>query len=179
MTSEAELVATEGGLEPATAGWFVVNVRDACWWRNESFGVVCAFEGEEAEFEHLGINLHVLQPGQPSCMYHEESEQEAFLVLHGECLLLVEGEKRRLRPWDFFHCPPGTEHVFVGAGDGACVLLMTGTRRPGSTLRYPVSDLARRRGAGVDKETTDGREAYAAFPRSERGRLDVPGLPWA
>ena len=45
----------------------------------------------------MGINLAVLEPGQPNCMYHGEDEQEDFLVLSGECLLLVEGEERRLR----------------------------------------------------------------------------------
>jgi uncharacterized cupin superfamily protein len=178
VKEEAKLVERDGGLEPESDGWFVVNVRDASWWRHEKFGATCGFESEQAEFEHLGINLHVLHPGQPNCMYHEESDEEGFLVLHGECLLLVEGEERRLRTWDFFHCPPGTEHVFVGAGEGPCAILMTGTRRPEGTLRYPVADIARRHGAGVEKETTTGREAYAPFPKWERGRLDEPGLPW-
>jgi hypothetical protein len=30
---------------------------------------------------------------------------------------------------DFLHCPAGTEHVFVGSGDGPCAVLMIGARR--------------------------------------------------
>jgi uncharacterized cupin superfamily protein len=179
MVQEAKLVETEGGLEPDSEGWFVVNARDACWWRHEVFGAGCVFENEDsAPFPELGINLTVLWPGQPNCMYHGESTQEDFLVLQGECLLLVEGQERRLRAWDFVHCPPWTEHVFVGAGDGPCVVLMVGARREGSKLRYPVAQVAQKHDASVEQETTSGREAYARFPRSQRARLEGPGLPW-
>jgi uncharacterized cupin superfamily protein len=116
--------------------------------------------------------------GQPNCMYHAESEQEGFLVLHGECLLLVEGQERRLRAWDFVHCPPWTEHVFVGTGDGPCAILMVGARCAGGALRYPASELAQRHSAGVEVETTDGDEAYARYPRSRPERLAREGLPW-
>ena len=130
------------------------------------------------QFSELGINLHVIWPGQPNCMYHGESDQEDFLVLHGECLLLVEGEERRLGAWDFVHFPPWTEHVLVGAGEGPCVILMTGSRKPDGAVRYPVSELARKHGAGVEEETTEPREAYARFPRFERARVPDLELPW-
>src|SRR5262249_60415037 len=107
----------------------------------------------------LGINVTVLEQGQ-STLYHAESNQEAFLVLAGECRLIVEGEERRLRPWDFFHSPPRTEHAFVGAGDGPCVILMVGAR-VGPEVRYPVSELAARYGARVERETSDPEHAYA------------------
>jgi uncharacterized cupin superfamily protein len=144
--AEAKLVETEGGLEPADDGWFVVNVRDACWWRNEVFGAAVGFEGEteNTEFPQVGFNIRVLQPGQPACLYHGENAQEAFLVLQGECLLLVEGEERPLRTWDFVHLPAWTEHVCVGAGDGPSAVLMIGARTADEALRYPVSDLARK-----------------------------------
>ena len=103
----------------------------------------------------FAIKLRVLEPGQPNGLYHSENQQEAFLVLSGECRLLVEGEERLLRPWDFFHCPPWTEHIFVGAGDEPCVILMAGTRTPDEQLLYPVSELAARYGASVEEETTD------------------------
>jgi len=83
-------------------------------------------------------------------------------VLAGECLLLVEGEERRLRAWDYVHCPPWTEHVFVG-GDSECLILAVGGRT-GSGVVYPVSELALRHGASVEEETRDGKEAYARFP---------------
>jgi uncharacterized cupin superfamily protein len=97
-------------------------------------------------------------------MYHAEDGQEDFLVLAGECLLLVEEEERPLRAWDFFHCAPGTRHVFVGAGSGPCLILAVGTRLPESGVVYPVSELARRHGAGVERETRLPREAYAPYP---------------
>ena len=161
------------------ADWFTVNVRDAPWRSHDAFGSSCRFESPEAPFPQLGINLRVLQPGQPNCLYHSESLQEDFLVLHGECLLLVEEEERLLGPWDFVHCPPGSEHVFVGAGDGPCVILMVGARDPDERLLYPVSELAGRYGASAKTETTSPEEAYAPYPppREERPR-NWDKLPW-
>src|SRR3954454_2643382 len=112
----------------------------------------------------------------PACTTGED-EQEDFLVLSGECLLLVEGEERRLGQWDFVHCPAWTEHVFVGAGDGPCVVLMVGAR-PDVEVVYPVSEVALRHGAGVERETRSPGEAYAAFPDSVRGRPEGLALPW-
>jgi len=179
MVEEAMLEDTGSGLAPAGDGWFVVNLADAHWRRHDAFGAACRLEGEKVEFPHFGVNVRVLWPGQPNCMYHAELEQEGFLVLAGECLLLVEGHERRLRAWDFAHCPPWTEHVFVGAGDGPCAILMIGARgRPDSAVRYPVSGLAQRHGASVEAETTDWREAYARYPRSRPERLPDLGFPW-
>ena len=124
---EAPLEKDEGGLVPKGTGWFVVNAREARWIHTDELGSAVVFEGD-VPFPHLGINIQVLQPGQPNCMYHGENQQEDFLVLSGECLLLVEGEERRLRAWDFVHCPPWANHVFVGAGDGPCAILMVGAR---------------------------------------------------
>ena len=152
------LKRTESGLEPAGEGWFVLNAREAKWLDGH-FGAYTRFEGE-ARFPSLGVNIGVLAPGQPSCMYHGEEDQEDFLVLAGECLLLIEGEERHLKQWDFVHCPPWTEHVFVGAGDGPCALLGVGTRS-GKDVIYPRTDLALRHNAGVEQETREPREAYA------------------
>ena len=157
---EAQLEDFGSGLTPVTQGWFVVNVRDAEWWFSEGRGARCAFENEygdpPVEFAQFGINVTVLEPGQTG-LYHAESNQEAFLVLSGECALLVEDEERRLRPWDFFHSSPWTEHAFVGAGEGPCVILMVGSRS-GPQVRYPVSELAARYGASVAEETYDWRQ---------------------
>jgi uncharacterized cupin superfamily protein len=158
MVPEAPLKSTDGGLVPEGEGWFVLNAREARWLEGE-FGAYTRFEGE-ARFPRVGINIGVLEPGQPACMYHGEDEQEDFLVLSGECLLLIEGQERRLQAWDFVHCPAWTEHVFVGAGDGPCVVLAVGTRLSDDVV-YPPSDLARRHGAGVQRETRDPGEAYA------------------
>jgi uncharacterized cupin superfamily protein len=166
--SEARLAQTESGLVPETDGWFVVNARAARWWRHENFGSAVVFEGEEVPFGEFGINIQVLMPGQPNCMYHGENAQEDFLVLYGECLVLIEGEERPLRQWDFVHCPPWTQHVFVGAGDAPCAVLMVGTRPAEEELLYPVAEVAQKHGAGVPQETRSGREAYAPFPKSRQ-----------
>ena len=167
-----------GGMEPAGEGWFVVNARDSVWWRNETFGWGTVFESEENGFKEFGINVQVLEPGQPNCLYHRENQQEDFLVLSGECLLLVEEEERPLKAWDFVHCPPGTNHVFVGAGDKPCAILMVGSRSRNEELVYPASELAQRHGAGAQEETPEPRVAYGPYPKSERKRLNLTGLPW-
>ena len=180
--TEARLEDSGSGLAPATHGWFVVNVRDAEWWSSDTRGAACWFASEYGdppiEFEQLGINMTVLEPGQSS-VYHAESNQEAFLVLSGECKLLVEGEERSLRAWDFFHSPPWTEHAFVGAGDRPCVILMVGAH-VGPEARYPVSELAARYGASVAEATSDWRQAYATVDRFGRERPPSwARLPWA
>jgi quercetin dioxygenase-like cupin family protein len=179
---EAQLADGGSGRTPVTDGWFVVNVRDAEWWFAETRGARCAFENEygdtPVEFDQLGINITVLQPGQTN-LFHAEATQEAFLVLSGECVLIVEQEERRLRAWDFFHAPPWTEHGFAGAGDEPCVILMAGART-GPGVRYPVSEVAARYGASVAEATSDWRRAYASVERFRRERPPSwPRLPWA
>ncbi len=137
----------------------MLNAKEARWLDGD-FGAFTRFEGAKAKFPQLGINIGVLQPGQPACMYHGEDEQEDFLVLQGECLLLIEGEERPLKAWDFVHCPAWTEHVFVGAGEGPCAILAVGSRTNKGVV-YPVSELAQRHGAGVAKTTPDPDVAYA------------------
>jgi uncharacterized cupin superfamily protein len=181
MVGEARLEQRAAGLTPVTEGWFVANVRAAAWVTSESFGDACTFEGEGTPpFGEVGFTLGVLRPGEPSGLYHRESNQEDFLVLAGECLLLVEGEERPLEAWDFVHCPPETEHIFVGAGDGPCVIFMAGGRTGEKRIAYPRSELALRHGAGVEQETSVPREAYAPYATWEPGPPESwEGLPWA
>ncbi len=160
MVPEAPLEPADGGQTPKGGGWFVLNAREAKWLDGH-FGAYTRFEGD-ARFPQIGINIGVLEPGQPSCMYHGENEQEDFLVLKGECLLLIEGQERRLEQWDFVHCPAWTEHVFVGAGDGPCTLLAIGARLSDDVV-YPEAELAQRHKAGVERETRDPDEAYAGI----------------
>jgi len=182
---EAQLEDSGSGLAPASDGWFVVNVRHAQWLTSENgekkpTGSECSFESAKSEFPQLGIRLHVLEPGEPNGLYHAESEQEAFLVLSGECTLLVEGEERLLRKWDFFHSPARTEHIFVGAGEGPCVIFMVGGRSENWNVVYPVSELAVRYGASANEETTDPGQAYKGFEPSRRERPSYwDRLPWA
>ena len=156
------------------ADWFVRNVADSDWFVNEKFGSRTMFvPGGEA----FGARVHVLEPGKPSTMYHRETGQEGFLIVEGECLLIVEGEERTLKQWDYFHCPPGVTHSFVGAGDGPCVLVTLGLR--GGTIVYERNDLALSHGAGVEEETDTPSVAYEPFPKWEDGRpASWDGLPW-
>jgi len=96
------------------------------------------------------------------------------------CVLLVEGGERELKAWDFFHCPPGVEHVFVGAGDGPCVVLMVGARVKDEKLFYPVSELAGRYDASAEADTPDPSVAYARLERPEKARPPYwAEVPWA
>ena len=168
MVPETPARQTKYGLVNDGEGWFVVNAREARWRERETLGVYCDFEGKR-RFPQLGINVSVLQPGESLGRYHRENAQEDFLVLAGVCLLIVEDEERELKTWDFFHSPPQTEHIIVGAGDGPSVVLAVGARglsRKG--LVYPVSTTAQKHGVSVGKETTKPAEAYADLPQSSR-----------
>jgi quercetin dioxygenase-like cupin family protein len=181
VVPKARLEQQEAGLTPVSDGWFVVNVPDAAWVTNPKLGDACVFEGDEVSFRDLGYTIAVFQPGQSGGRYHREANQENFLVLAGECVLVIEGEERRLKRWDFVHCPPNTEHGFVGAGDGPCVIFMVGSRQgwPEKGIVYPLSELALRHGVGVEQETTVPPEAYAPFPKWLPGRpRSWAGLPW-
>ena len=164
MVPEARMERTEHGVVPTGDGWWVVNTREAAWAHAPAFGDYTRFEGD-VTMPQIAINLHLLQPGKPACMYHGEEIQENFLVLSGECILIVEGEERRLGPWDFVHTPAWCDHVFVGAGDRPCAVLMIGAR-PDGAVSYPVDPAAARHGACVLTATDSPEEAYAPFPAS-------------
>ncbi len=177
MVPEAQLERGSSGLRPSGPGWFVLNAREA-EWQDGPFGAYTPFENTEERFAELGINIAVLRPGQPNAYYHAENVQEDFLVLDGECLLIVEDQERPLRRWDFVHCPPYTSHIFVGAGERPCVLLGTGNRdRDDQSVHYPVSALARRHGAGVASETDEPRIAYAAAAPDRPVAFEPSWLP--
>ena len=174
---EAPLRETKYGLVADVDGWFVVNAHDARWREKEAFGTWCDFEGKRP-FRQLGINISILGRGQSFGYYHRENAQEDFLVLAGKCLLIVEDEERELEPWDFVHCPPGTNHMIVGAGDEPAVVLAVGARglsRKG--IVYVPSAVAKRHGVSVEKETTKPAEAYADLPPSRRVPYREGSLP--
>jgi uncharacterized cupin superfamily protein len=184
MVEEARFEDLGSGLAPATDGWFVVNVRDAAWETNHRSGAMCAFEGESAPFDGLGINVRILYPGRSKGLYHAESTQEDFLVLSGSCLLLIEEQERPLEAWDFVHCPPGTAHAFVPTGDGPCIIVMAGAPRSSSakTIDYPRSEPALRHGVGVETETRSPGDAQfqLGIPAWRYRRPDGwESLPWA
>src|SRR5439155_2942649 len=157
---------------PEGDGWFVLNAREARWYHTPGRSAVCDFEGEQ-DFLQLGINISILRPGEFMAMYHWEADQEDFLVLAGEALLIVEGVERPLRQWDFVHCPAGTKHVIVGAGDGPSIVLAVGARERSTGPDwggYTVDEAALRHGASVEQDTTDQYEAYAPFTKRQLTR---------
>jgi len=173
--SEASSEETPYGRYVTSDGWFVHNLADALAVRNEEKGgAMYPLEPREARFSDFGVNVKVVWPGDPSALYHAENAQEGFLVLSGECTLIVDEQERPLRQWDYFHCPAGLPHVIVGAGDGPCVFVMIGGRPEVEKIRYPVSDLAAKYGASVAKETSEPDEAYADWP----GEYQPARVPW-
>jgi uncharacterized cupin superfamily protein len=171
VTREARLESTDHGVEPASEGWFVLSAREAPWVYAGGRGARQPFEGlGDVEFPQVGISLFVLQPGEPMGMYHWEADQEDFLVLSGEALMIIEGEERPLRQWDFVHCPPDTKHSIIGAGERPCAVLAVGAREhqdgPGWG-GYTVDEVALRNDVGVDEETNDAADAYARVPKRE------------
>lgn len=164
MRDEAQIDDTPSGRMAADDGWFILNLTDIGWETVEGGGTWCIFESPAAPSPTLGVGAHILNPGESSGFYHEESEQEGFLVLSGTCIAIVEGRERAMGPGDYLHSPPGTRHMIVGAGDGPCALFMVGTRSPDSQTLYPVDQTAARHGVSVAVETTSAREAYAERP---------------
>jgi quercetin dioxygenase-like cupin family protein len=173
---------SKNGLVVDGEGWFVVNARESRWKDEGPLGSFCTFEGKR-RFPHFGINISVLEPGERIGMYHRENGQEAFLVLAGECTLIVEGQERRLEEWDFFYCAPGTEHIIVATGSQSAIVLAAGARGRGSGggIVYTVSTVAARHGASVARETTDPsiayKDIYAGLPRSRFVRFRPEWLP--
>jgi uncharacterized cupin superfamily protein len=173
--NEASSKETPYGRWITSDGWFVLNLGEALAARNEEKGgAVYPLEPNESPFRDFGVHIRVLWPGQPNALYHSEAVQEGFLVLSGECTLIVEEEERPLRQWDYFHCPADTHHVFVGAGDEPCAILMIGARPEVETFRYPASEVAARYGACAAHTTADPDEAYADWP----GEYVPVRLPW-
>ncbi len=173
---EIPLRETKYGLVADGDGWFVINARESRWRDAGHFGHYCDFEGKRG-FRQLGINVNVLEPGQPIGFYHRERAQEDFLVVSGECLLLVEGQERKLRAWDFVHCPGGTDHMIVGAGNGPSVVVAVGARGGRKGVVYPVEPVALAHEAGVEREATKSQEAYAGYPKWARCRYVEGSLP--
>ena len=158
--------------------WFVRNVREMQWWDRGPRGFVTQLvEDDKAQ---VGVNLFVLGPGEPMAMYHWEADQEGFLVLSGEALLIVEDEEHPLRQWDYFHKPARVSHTIVGAGSGPSAILAIGAREhqdgPGWG-GYPLSDVASKHDAASPEETNDPKIAYGRFPARQPGEFSEDWLP--
>ena len=176
MTSEAPFRETTFGLVADVEGWFVLNARESRWRDYGPMGFNCSFEGKR-RFPQLGINVNVLPRGASLGLYHVEAHQEDFLVVSGECALVVEGEKRALQAWDFVHCPAGTAHMIVATGDEPAVVIAVGGRGGRTGLRYLVDPVARELGVSVEAEATKPAEAYAGYRRPTRTSYRDGWLP--
>src|SRR5215208_6169141 len=174
---EAQIEKTGEGQLPAGAGWFILNLGEMAWETVPGFGVWRGFDDPHADPSQpgMGVHVHVLQPGETNGLYHAEAAQEGFLVLSGECIAVVEGEERRMRQWDFFHSPPGTEHITVGAGDGPCAILMFGSPDPTRKVEWianaPALNARRRGRAKIApwrsprRTTTRRGSRFASWPK--------------
>ncbi len=152
----------------------ILNLADAPAWRQEDRVTILEWEPEDDRWPDTGINVQIMEPGRPNCLYHREGAQEDFLVLYGECIVIVDGEERPLRQWDLFHCPAGVAHVFVGAGERPCAVLMIGSRGTRDDVVYPVNETAAKHGASVDRETDDPETAYAEWNKTPWERVPSP-----
>ncbi|MCW2924562.1 MAG: cupin protein [Thermoleophilia bacterium] len=171
----------EGGLHAlhrGDNGWFAVHLDDIPWVDN---GPVARGRIDHLfHFDQYGMNIQVMQPGQPNCRYHREHrDDETMLVLGGEAIAIIEGEEHPVRAGHLVHCPAGTAHVFVGAGDRPSAVLMVGNRDPRWSEgpewgTYVADPVAARHGAAVEEDTNDPEVAYATRPPFEP--TDTP--PW-
>ena len=185
MVPEATLEDNGAGLVPTSAGWFVMNARDGRWFDKPGQGHSIPLTGHdeyEAErfFPMLGMSIRIINPGEPSTTYHWETEQEDFLVLSGEGVLIVEGQERPVKQWDFVHCPPETRHAFAGAGDEPCVILCASSRqfqKDGPWGSYCVDEAAARYNASPPEDTQDTDVAYARFAPAREMRYREGLLP--
>jgi len=167
---EDRLEPTAFGAVPAEQGWYILNLAQMRWRGCPGGGAFTSFESGPEPSDRLGIGVHILWPGDRPGYYHAEEDLEGFLVLSGECVAIVEGQERRMGPWDYLHCPPGTAHITIGAGSEPCAILMYGTRTDGAGIRYLPDPAAARHGAAVQRESDSPQEVYADRPPI----VDVP-----
>jgi uncharacterized cupin superfamily protein len=138
---------------------FVRNLADAPWLSGPH-GTWTPIVALGERFGQVGVNVARLAPGQPASLYHREGDQEGFLVLEGDCVVVADEQEHRLTRWDYFHFAPGTDHVLIGAGERGCLALLLGARADGGVF-YPVSEAAGRHGASAAEATASPKAAYA------------------
>ena len=173
---EARIETTPDGQVPVGAGWYILNLGEMAWETVPGFGVARVFDDPDADPSEprMAVHVHVLQPGEANGYYHAEAAQEGFLVLSGECVAVVEGQERRMRRWDYFHSPPGTEHITVGAGHEPCAILMFGSPDPRRKVEWIANETAAKYGASVARTTGRDTEAYGDLPAEVRVPAPAP-----
>ena len=173
---------SKNGLVTDGEGWFVVNARDSRWRDEGPLGSYCTFEGKR-RFPHFGINISVLEPGERIGMYHRENAQEAFLILAGECTLLVEGGSGDLpsgisstapRARSTSSSPPAINQRSYWPSEG-----VAGASAAGSSTRCARRRRATARAsfARPPKAAVAYAEVYAKLPRSRFVKFRPGWLP--
>jgi len=107
--------------------------------------------GRAAGSRLSGLRHLTVAPGRRSSVRHCHShEDELFIALEGDGVLLLGDERHAVRPGSVVARPPatGVAHAFE-AGAGDLVLLAYGTREPADTCWYPDSRKISFRGLGV------------------------------
>lgn len=173
---KAQIETTPEGQVPVDGGWFVLNLGELAWEAAPGFGTWRDFNppGADPDAPGIGVHVHVFQPGESNGYYHAEDAQEGFLVLSGECVAVIEGAEHRMRQWDYFHSPPGTAHITVGAGDGPCAILMFGSPDPRRPVTWIANDTAAKYGASVARTTNRDTEVYGDLPPVQRVQAPRP-----
>jgi uncharacterized cupin superfamily protein len=107
--------------------------------------------GRAAGSVTTGMQHVEVAPGKESTAQHCHSvEEELFVILHGDGVLVLDHDQTPVRPGDVVARPAGTgiAHVFR-AGDQGLTYLAYGTRDPADVCYYPRSNKIAFRGVGV------------------------------
>ena len=107
--------------------------------------------GRAAGSEDTGLQHVEVVPGKLSVPQHcHSAEEEIFVVLEGEGVLLLDEEETEVHPGHVVSRPPatGVAHAFR-AGDAGLTYLAYGTREPNDICWYPRSKKVSWRGVGI------------------------------
>ena len=72
---------------------------------------VLPVRGARRRFEDFGINVHVLQPGERSALYHARERAGGLPRARRRVHRGRRGAGAAAAPWDYLHCPAGTAHA--------------------------------------------------------------------
>ena len=132
----------------------VVNVDEvegADWRIGDDVGGLSKELGAVAGSRFAGLNLDIVPPGLLNTTPHYHSaEEELFVVLAGEGMLLLGDAEHPVRAGHVVARPAGTKiaHAFRAGPEGISVLLY-GTREPNDITYYPRSGIFALRGIGL------------------------------
>jgi hypothetical protein len=131
MVPESQLEKTEHGLVSKGEGWFVLNKRDAVWRHVDGRGASASLAPISKASGNSSSSASIRScsgSGRTDGHVPLEGRSGGLPRGVGEAVLIIEGEERQLRAWDFVHCPPNTKRVIGGAGSGPCFVIAVGAR---------------------------------------------------